>query len=381
MRKHNSLEEIFLGLGLGFGFMTKLRFFGPVGVSEILILLTILLLLKKYHKALFSFTKDLKGFIKGYLFFSIFIVSPIVTAVYYTLSDLNTMPYYLISFGMGWMLSFLLVVAIRDGFDMAKTTLWFALVFVLGNIIVMIFFPSLQDESIRFSGVAKNPNQLLFYGSSLSLLLVIYQKKLAFFLLPAITYILIKSGSDAYVLTLFVTVVAYIYLMIFFSKKFAFGLNILINFIIFTSILLYVVEIYGDVLVALWSKADEGGARIALMKNALTVALHSPLFGYGVGSFSGISAPYGRWEAHDTFLDFAMQFGFFFPIITYGLMFGYFFKSVKFGNFFVSGFILAFIVASMFHFTGRHFNFWVELAIFYYYIFYEKNTNDSMGAR
>jgi hypothetical protein len=275
---------------------------------------------------------------------------------------------------MGWMLSFLLVIAINRGFDIKRVTLWFALVFVISNIFVMLFFPSMLENSTRFSGAAKNPNQLLFYGSSLSLLLIIYQKRLTFLLLPIITFIMVKSGSDAYLLTVFVTIVIYIYLKFFYSKKLNFKTNILINIFIFTAIIIFVLTNYGQDIVKIWLLADEGNARTSLMKNALLVSLDSPLFGYGMGSFSGISGPYGHWEAHDTFLDLSMQFGFIVPIIIYGIFFTYFFKTIKNKDFFVSGFVIAFVVASMFHFTGRHFSFWVELAVFYSYIF-NKQTN------
>ena len=79
-------SELLLGLALGTGYLTKLRFFGPIGISEILILITTILLLKKYYKNLFSFSYDFKGFIKGYLGIIILFISPFITLTYFFLT-------------------------------------------------------------------------------------------------------------------------------------------------------------------------------------------------------------------------------------------------------------------------------------------------------
>ncbi len=368
MKKYILNIETLLGLGLGFGYMTSLRFLGPVGVSEIFILFSILLLFKKFYFRLFNFGLNFKGFIKGYLFASIFLIAPLVTLAVYSSSDLPSTPIYILSFIMGWMLSFLLVEAIDHGFDMSKMTFWFALVFISTNLITFLFFPQLLEE-VRYTGAAENPNQLLFYATSLSLLVILYQKKLAFLLIPSITYITVKTGSDAYLLTLFITIFAYLYFSLFFYTKINFKIKIILNIIFFFTILYWIQLYYSENIINIWKAADQGGTRTILMLNALDVVLQAPLIGYGYGSFSGIIEPFEGWEAHNTFLDFSMQFGVIFPILIYTVFFVYLFKLLKNKNFFIAAFVLAFIVSGFFHFTGRHFNFWVEFAIFYSYIF------------
>ena len=46
-RKFNPLE-VLLGLGLGFGYMTSLRFAGPVGIAELMILFALILLIQNH---------------------------------------------------------------------------------------------------------------------------------------------------------------------------------------------------------------------------------------------------------------------------------------------------------------------------------------------
>ena len=59
-------------------------------------------------------------------------------------------------------------------------------------------------------------NQLMFYASSLTLLLLIYHKKLSIIGIPIVIWITLQSKSDAYFFTLYMTVLFY-FLFIFFQ--------------------------------------------------------------------------------------------------------------------------------------------------------------------
>ena len=48
---------------------------------------------------------------------------------------------------------------------------------------------------------------------------------------------------------------------------------------------------------------------------------------------------------------------------------------------FQAAFMLGYIVSGLFHFTGRHFFFWVEMAIFLYYIFYDQKIQNISSRR
>ena len=206
--------EFFLGLGLGFGYMTSLRFFGPVGIAELMVLAALIFLFKNHGRSLFRYEKNLAGFFKAYMMIAVFILLPLMTTVTIIFIGLPTKPQYIISFIMGITLAFLIVESLRAKYiRMPNVVLWFAIAYILGNILTVLFFPSTL-ESDRYTGAANNPNQLMFYASSLSLLMVIYIPRLSFFLLPIVIWITMKSASDAYLLTLAVTVIMYLLIII-----------------------------------------------------------------------------------------------------------------------------------------------------------------------
>lgn len=365
--------EFFLGLGMGFGYMTSLRFMGPVGIAELLILVSLIMLFKNHGQSLFRYEKNLAGSIKAYMMLAVFILLPMMTVITIVLIGLPTKPQYIISFMMGISLAFLIVESLRSSrMNMSNVVMWFAFAYILSNIITLILFPSALEVD-RYKGAAHNPNQLMFYASSLSLLLVIYKPKLAFLLVPIVTWITMKSGSDAYSLTLVVIIVIYVLIIILFSKRFSFGVGLLLSLILGLSILYFIFSNYLDEIILIWSAADQGNTRSYLMINALKVVLTSPFLGYGTGNFSGLENGFESWEAHNTFLDFGMQFGMIFPSIIYFVFFAFLFNRIKNGFYMQAAFVAAFIVSGLFHFSGRHFFFWVEFAIFYYYIFYDNN--------
>lgn len=99
-------SETILGLGLGLGYMTSLRFYSKIGIGELLILIFILIMFLKYYKTLLLFEKNFAGFIKVYTGISIFIVLPIVTFAVYFFTDLNSSPIDIVMFMMGWLIIF-----------------------------------------------------------------------------------------------------------------------------------------------------------------------------------------------------------------------------------------------------------------------------------
>lgn len=364
----NKKIEILLGAGLATGSFTSFRILGPVGLSELLILLVIFLLLIKYFKKIFFSPSYLEACTKFYLLFAFFLFLPITTITTFSLDISLSSPVYIISYIMGLLLILLLALAIQDGFDFRIVTITFAVIFISLNSLALILFGS--DGGARFSGGADNPNQLLFYGSSLSLLLVIYTKKLQFLFLPLLILIMIKTGSDAYMLSLFVSVSVFIIAKILMITRLSY-ISSLVLAIPLVLVLIYIgIIVFGKELLILWESADEGGTRISLFTNAIRASFDSPLFGFGAGSFSGFNSPFEGKEAHNTFLDFLTQFGFFVPFLMYFLMVAFFFSQLRSKQYWVSGFVASYIVGSLFHFSGRHFVFWVELAVFYHSFFY-----------
>lgn len=364
----NRKVEILLGAGLGTGSFTSFRIFGPVGVSELLILIVIFFLLMKYLKKIVISPSYLEAFTKFYLLFAFFIFLPITTITTFFLDISVSSPVYIISYVMGLMLILLLAVAIQDGFDFRLVTITFAVIFISLNSLALLLFGS--DGGARFSGGADNPNQLLFYGSSLSLLLVIYTKKLQLIFLPLLILIMIKTGSDAYILSLVVSVSGFILARTLIISRLSFKSSLALAILFVLGAIYAGIITFGNELLAIWQSADEGGTRISLFTNAILATFDSPIFGFGAGSFSGFDAPFEGKEAHNTFLDFFTQFGFFVPFLMYFLMVAFLFSQLKSKQYWVAGFVASYIVGTLFHFSGRHFVFWVELAVFYHSFFY-----------
>jgi hypothetical protein len=359
-------------VGLGLGHLTSIRFLGPIGPSELLILLVIFLLLKNHYRNITVFNKSINGVIKFYLLISIFIIAPLMTLITNFLLNYNSNPVYIISFMMGLLLCFLLLEAYKKGFNMRLTTNIFALTFIVANLFFFFISPSF-NENARFTGGANNPNQLIFYALSVSLLLVMFKNKLSWIMLPVITYFTYLSRSDAYILSLLMIIVVYIYLLIFgkifYMEKLKMKIRILSLLSLAGIIGIYIVSVFINELIIAWEFADEAGGRTLLYVNAIKVILSSPLYGYGVGSFSGFTGPFGTYEAHNTFLDLSMQFGVIFSIIIYGLFIIFMANCIYNKQYLIFAFTLAFIMGSLFHFTARHFSFWVIFSIIYFNVF------------
>ena len=90
------------------------------------------------------------------------------------------------------------------------------------------------------------------------------------------------------------------------------------------------------------------------MYNAFLVSLSSQFLGYGLESFLGPS-PFGVWEAHNTYLDLSMQFGFIFSTAIYLPYLLFFFKRIKNKNMLVAAFTVGFISSGIFHHHAKTF--------------------------
>ena len=270
---------------------------------------------------------------------------------------------------MGGVLVFLLSNASQfNEFNFSRLTLFFFYAFVGTNLITFIFFPSLIDVT-RYTGGAENPNQLAVYASSLSLLLLIYQRKLAIIGIPMINNKNEFKHVAIFKSILFLTIIFYLLFVFFFHSKHKFSLRVIFFLIISTIVFSVLINVYSDELLEIWLIADPGNSRVTLIRNGLEVASQSPIVGWGVGSFSG-NRPFGAYEAHSTPIDLAMQFGIIFPILIYSIMIVAMFRKImdkEYENNYNE------LLPGEVHFTARHFTFWVELSIFYSYIFHNYN--------
>lgn len=377
LKKYFSPEH-FLGLGFGLGYMTSLRILGPVGVGELFVLAAILLLFSRVGYSFLKFYRDLSGFIKLYLMASAFIILPLSTLLnIYMTSHNESQPQYIISFVMGVSLAFLVVTAIsKNRFNPIVVLRTYSLSFLGSFFISYIFFPRYFGGD-RFIGFSSDPNQLMFYVSSLSLLLVLYGGRLGFAGLPVLFFVGYLTGSDSYYLQLFLAALLSALFWFFFRFKYSFTLRLSGFILFFTFGFAILFALFGesiiDFIVNLWVVADNGGVRISLLANGFEAAVFSPLIGNGAGAFSGVYNAFEGDEAHNTFLDFATQFGFVFAIFIYYVIFGFVIKALGNRNYLIAGFAVAYIVSGMFHNNGRHFIFWFEFGLFFHYLFFLKS--------
>jgi O-antigen ligase len=58
-----------------------------------------------------------------------------------------------------------------------------------------------------------------------------------------------------------------------------------------------------------YSEGGQGDTRMAAWENGLRAIGHSPLVGFGPGSYSGLAAPFQGFEAHNTYIDWGMSTG------------------------------------------------------------------------
>jgi hypothetical protein len=77
----------------------------------------------------------------------------------------------------------------------------------------------------------------------------------------------------------------------------------------------------------------------------------------------------------------AIQFGFFLPLIIYFAIFKFIFKKLQNRELLQASFAIGYLVSGFFHYNGRHFFYWVELAIIFHYVFYESKIMTSPRVR
>ena len=365
--------EILLGLALGTGHLTSLRFLGKIGFSEILFLVVILLLSLVYLKKVLTFSRTYESIFRLFFLASVFFVTPILTVAVYLLSDLRSSPLHVISFMMSLTLVYLLIEARKDGFNLKNTVICFLAVYMTLHFITYFIYPI---ENIRYNyvytGGANNPNQIVYYSQSLSLLLVVFFKKHSLYLLPPIILLTLQVNSDAYFYGLQLALAFYVFFYFLYIRKYSVLINLLIYILPIVFISCLFSYFYFDELAEIWNVAG-GKSRSVLYWNALEVVRTSPIIGYGIGSFSGKVGPFEGTEAHSNIFDLATNFGIFFTFAVYFIMVKAVLIAINRHDFLVAAFMISFIITGIFHYTARHFIFWVEFSIFYYYVFYLKD--------
>lgn len=230
---------------------------------------------------------------------------------------------------------------------------------------------SVWYATTRFTGGARNPNQLALYLVCLILITAIHVTRplLRTFCFSLLVFFGLASQSDAFLAYLALTVGVLLLSLIVPSRFF-----MLVAPATLMLALLLGLWFLTDIASSLgrqWSLADQGGSRLTLYINGLQAWLDNPLtfvLGNGAGNFSGLHGPFQGWEAHNTPIDILTVGG------LLGLLAIYFFPVkcaidvYRLDQRLVFACTAGLIGFTFFHFVARHPIFWVTLFVLYQHI-------------
>ena len=355
-----------LGVACGAAWMTNIRYY-RIGISEFFFFIFFVILFFIYKVEFFKRKKNLLSIIKLFLFFLFFLIIPyknFFTNVYGLLSE------NLIIYHFSYFLFFFTLIALKKKIiDLNLVSLIFSTIFLTTLFFYLfidyVVFEIKKNLDTPFLGLSSNPNQICFYLLSLFFFLSFGNKYFFYFFFLVLLFLSLFFKSDAFLLSSISIVILFFffYLKIFLRKKktiIFFSLImclIILMFLNFTQILTFSIKYF-----------EGSGTRILLLKNGLLSILNSPLLGNGVGSFSGYQAPFEGYEIHNTFLDFASQFGFIFLLLVCGVMLLSLYLMIINNNYLSAASLVGLSVFINFHYIGRHFIFYIILAILCNYI-------------
>lgn len=223
----------------------------------------------------------------------------------------------------------------------------------------------------RFTGGARNPNQLALYLVCLTLITAIHVQRplLKLLVFALLVFFGLASESDAFHAYMALTLGVLLLSLIIPSRYF-----LLVAPLLLMLVLIFVFFFIDDIQTVLgkqWSLADQGGSRLTLYANGLRAWLHNPLtmvLGNGAGNFSGLHGPFQGWESHNTPIDILTVGG------LLGLLAIYFFPIkcaldvYRLDQRLVFACTVGLIGFTFFHFVARHPIFWVTLFVLYQHI-------------
>ena len=216
----------------------------------------------------------------------------------------------------------------------------------------------------RFTGGARNPNQLALYMAVAVSLSAWLPGRMQRAVVVALSIFFgLASGSDAFLAFIAASVLALGILMVVPPRAALICLPLFLGLglgiIIFTGVM--------ETFLAEWGAADEGGSRVSLYSAAIRAWLDNPpsfLLGHGAGNFAGLNGPFGEAEAHNTVLDMATLAGvlglFLFPIFPVWTLL----RSLTLSQRYAAAMFAGLICYALFHFVGRQPVFWAAIILF-----------------
>ncbi|MCK0536102.1 O-antigen ligase family protein [Alcanivorax quisquiliarum] len=250
------------------------------------------------------------------------------------------------------------------GLDVRKSMRIFCSLLLVYLVATYFFGGDAFWYSVRFTGGAKNPNQLALYIVCAVFAAVIsYDSKAArYFFGFTLGLIGLATVSDAYYLFLGVIFSCYAAVALF-PYRFFFLTFPIVLLLLMSAIFLFFPD-SSEYISEVWETADEGGSRVSLYLHGLMAWLndfYTFILGNGAGAFSGAYMPYEGAEAHNTPIDMLSIGG----CVAFVLFYSYFFYIVwsyyKLGRKMEVSILIGIFVFSFFHFVLRHPVFWVAI--------------------
>lgn len=353
--------EVLAGISLALILPTRYRIGGGVGVGEIgIALLTSYYLLSGVLKKV---RLRMAGGMAMPITLLVFIFSSMlpVTAIHVVFGTQGT------TFRdfFAYLLSFLFVMSLAVSKANLQTIIRSLIITLL---VILAYQYALGGEeawyATRFTGGAKNPNQLALYIVCTTALVWIGVRRgmIRWTLLGILVFFGITTISDAYTAYLAAVSIAIITVFLVPPKYF-----VLSGILIFMLLIFVAITWGADILFIadeIWGEADEGGERLTLYLNGLSAWVHSPfsiIFGNGAGSFSGESGPFGLSEAHDTPIDTLAMAGVLGFVVFYAFPFLVVRDLYRANLRIVFAMTLGLMAFSFFHYVARHPIYWFTL--------------------
>ncbi|WP_432360348.1 O-antigen ligase family protein [Sporosarcina sp. UB5] len=312
----------FISTGLLFTNFTGLRLWGPVGLGELLLLISSvsLLMYPLSGRNIIVSKKSIELLLLIASFFFLMTVSTV-----YGLLNYNFVLHDYVAF----LLSILLISAlafVENSLKLIDKIMKRFYLLSAGYIIFLIIYVSFISNTflghnllyynVRMQGFSTNPNQLallmvIIVPFSLYFLLKgIYPKLFNVLVLLGSLYVSLQTYSDALYVAILCGGLVFSFCTILVSEKVRKGTKIII--LLFLSLLPFIVVFIDKMMIifeAFDKNNDQASIRLILWKNGLKAFTSSPFWGNGTGAHSGVTGPFMNFESHNSFIDFISMFG------------------------------------------------------------------------
>lgn len=375
------LENYLLAVGLVLTTATQLRFSGfPIGPGEILCLIWLLLQVPVFIRESSGLWADttIRGFVLfwGGMFFAMVVGS--VNGLAHPAWDSHRSMHDVLAFGFASLLSMAALSRFRKDAAAAKHLLFLVLLVAISLNIGLWLVAKLQLATMsaalmylpnRFQGLANNPNQLALLMVSLPFWGWYFLensinkrvKLLSVLAMGVAIFIGLQAGSDALNLSLLfgMGVLAIASAHSTWCRKVGWQWRVAALGVVLGA---YVLSNTIETSVGLTQNiAADKGVRFALWTHAIQAWAEAPIFGFGPGAWSGITAPFEGVEAHNSFLDIGMSAGIVGLLVYLGILY---WLSLHFLNDRCYALLTALgvmVLYSLFHYVLRHPFVWVVL--------------------